>query len=438
LQIIADWVINRKKKEYDLIINVPPGSTKSTIVTIMFPAWLAALDPSLTVITNSYSSDLSIEHAIKSRDIIQSPKFKRLFPKTIIRKDKAGKEHYEYSEKGARVTTSTGSAIMGFHGNLIISDDPVNPTEALSDVKRVTANEHTKTLASRKRDKKNTPTILVMQRLHEEDVTGYLLKKHGKSIKHICLPAEISDKVNPPELKQFYVDGLLDPDRIGKDVIEEFKVILGSDGYAKQFEQAPTSAKGNIIKKEWFQRIDRVTFEGLIVDEKTVYYVDTAFEEKQKKSDNDPSGIIATKLIRNNLYIFKAKKVYMNAPEFLNFIHEFVYANLYDESSIVKIEPKANGKTIVQMLHAGTKLNVIESDPPKDDKVTRLRSWSPKIQAGRVYVVDDAWTDDFIEEVCGFPFKSHDEYVDVLTEACRDTFSNEADNYRNIIDYLGL
>ena len=438
LQIVSEWIVKRQPKLYDLIINVPPGSTKSTICTIMFPAWLAALDPSLTAITNSYSSDLSIEHAIKSRDIIQSPKFKRLFPNTVIRKDKGGKEHYEYTAKGARVTTSTGSAITGFHGNVIISDDPVNPNEALSDVKRVTANEHTKTLASRKRDKKNTPTILVMQRLHEEDVTGYLLKKHGKTIKHICLPAEVSDKVSPPELKEKYIDGLLDPIRINNEVIEEFRLILGSDGYAKQFEQAPTSAAGNIIKKEWFQIIDKVTFDGLIIDEPSNFFLDTAFSKKDKKTDNDPSGIIATKFIRNNLYIYKAKKEHKDAPELLRFIDGWTKENGYNESSIIRIEPKANGKAIVQMLLAGTKLNVVESHPPTDDKETRLRAYAPKVECGRVYLVQDSWTDDFIEEVCGFPFKSHDEYVDCLSEALRHTFVNEADNYENIANYLGL
>jgi predicted phage terminase large subunit-like protein len=392
----------------------------------------------LTVITNSYSSDLSVEHAIKSRDIIQSPKFKRLFPETVIRRDKGGKEHYEYTGKGARVTTSTGSAITGFHANVIISDDPLNPTQSASDADRKTANEHTKTLSSRKRDKANTPTILVMQRLHEEDVTGYLLKKKGNKIKHICLPAELSKLVSPEELKDKYIDGLLDPIRIGQEVIAEAKVDLGSDGYAKQFEQAPTSEEGNIVKKEWFQRISRTTFDGLYSNEPINFFVDTAFSEKNKKTDNDPSGIIATKFIRNNLYIFKAKKVHMNAPEFLKFLVDWTKENGYQWDSSIRIEPKANGKTIVQLLQSGTKLSVVESESPKDDKITRLRGYSNKIEAGKVYLVDDSWTDDFIEEVCGFPFKSHDEYVDTLSEALRYYYSDESTEYENIKNLFGL
>lgn len=438
LQYLTTFIVERKAKPYDLVINVPPGSTKSTICTIMYPAWLWTQDATLRIISNSYAKELSTEHAVKSRDILTSDKFRRLFPEFNIRADKRGKQNYDNEDTGARYTTSTGGTITGKHAHVIINDDPVNPAQALSDAKRRTANEHTKTLSSRKVDKDNTPTITIMQRLHEDDVTGYLLKKKGEKIKHICLPAEVSDKVLPVELKDKYVDGLLDPVRLSVKVLQEAKLELGTDGYAKQFEQAPTSEEGNIVKKEWFERIDRVTFDGLCVNEPSIFFLDTAFSEKDKKSDNDPSGIIATKYIRNNLYIYKAKKVYMGAPEFLRFVDSFVRQNGYTNSSSIRIEPKANGKTIVQMLFDATDLNVVESMPPQDDKITRLRAQSPKIECGRVYVVEDSWTEDFIDEICGFPFKSHDEYVDCLSECLRHTFENDVDSYSNVANYLGL
>ena len=175
LQALSVSIVDRKDKPYDLIINIPPGTTKSTITTIMFPAWLWTQDATIRIITNSYSSDLSIEHATKSRDIITSEKYRRLFPNIVLRRDKAAKSSYENTATGARYTTSTGGTITGKHAHVVINDDPLNPAQAASDADRNTANEHTKTLASRKVDKKNTPTITIMQRLHEMDVTGYIL-----------------------------------------------------------------------------------------------------------------------------------------------------------------------------------------------------------------------------------------------------------------------
>ncbi len=160
LQRIADQIILRKPKESDLIINIPPGTTKSTITTIMFPAWIWTKDPTIRIITNSYSADLATEHAVKSRDIIQSDLYKRCFPTIRIRRDKSAKMSYENTKTGARYATSTGGTITGKHAHIIINDDPLNPGQAASEAERHHANEHTKTLASRKVDKENTSSVV--------------------------------------------------------------------------------------------------------------------------------------------------------------------------------------------------------------------------------------------------------------------------------------
>ncbi|MDR6564664.1 MULTISPECIES: hypothetical protein [unclassified Arcicella] len=415
LQTLAKSIISREKKPYDLIINIPPGTTKSTISTIMFPAWLWTQDPSIRIITNSYSNDLSIEHSVKSRDIITAEKYKRLFPEVVIRRDKSSKGAYENTQTGARYTTSTGGTITGKHAHVIISDDPLNPSQAASDADRKTANEHTKTLSSRKVNKENTPVITIMQRLHDKDVTGYLLDKKGESIRHLCLPAEVSTKVSPPELKEFYTNGLLDVNRLNRTVLEEAKVDLGSRGYANQYEQWPSEDGGNIIKKEWFQYISNNEFERIHTTEPIIFFADTAYTNRSE--ENDPSGIIATCRIGNALYITKAKKVYYKFPELLRFLSDFALTNGYTHNSSIRIEPKANGLSIIQVLSAQTSLNITKTPSPKDDKTTRLNAQSPKIECGRVYLVSDNWNDDFVDEVCGFPVKEHDEYVDLIAYA---------------------
>lgn len=415
LQDLSLSIVNRAPKPYDLIINIPPGTTKSTIVTIMWPVWLWTQDPSLRIITNSYSGGLSIEHATKSKDIILSDKFRTLFPNIVIRKDKSGKQNYENTETGYRYATSTGATITGFHAHVIINDDPVNPKQAESEPLRVQANEHTKTLSSRKVNKANTPVVTIMQRLHEEDVTGYMLKKKGENIRHICLPAEDCDDVKPSELRQNYIDGLLDPNRLSRKVLDEAKTDLGSRGYAGQFGQKPSAAGGNIIKESWFRTISYSDFRALRYREPIHFFLDTAYDEKKKKTDNDPSGIIAACKIKNNIYITHAKKVWKSFPDLLRFLPEYMYANDYDSSySTLRVEPKANGKSVVQQLEDSTDLNVTYTPTPTDSKDVRLHAIAPKVECGRVYLVEGEWNEDFIDEVSGFPTKVHDEYVDLL------------------------
>ena len=415
LQKLSVSIVNRQPKPYDLIINIPPGTTKSTIATIMWPVWLWVQDPAIRVITNSYSGALSMEHATKSKDIILSDKFQMLFPNIRIRKDKSGKQNYENTETGYRYASSTGATITGFHAHVIINDDPINPKQAGSESLRLQANEHTQTLSSRKVDKANTPIVTIMQRLHEDDVTGYLLKRKGENIRHICLPAEDCENVMPSSLRANYVDGLLDPIRLNRNILNEAKTDLGSRGYAGQYMQTPSADGGNIIKETWFRHITLADYTALHFREPIHFFLDTAYDEKKKKTDNDPSGIIGACMIKNNIYIVCAKKVWKSFPDLLKFLPDYLYANDYDSmKSTLRVEPKANGKSVVQQLEVSTKLNVTYTPTPKDPKEVRLHAVAPKIECGRVYVVDGEWNEEFIDEVCGFPSKAHDEYVDLL------------------------
>lgn len=423
LQRLAYYIVNRLPKPYDLIINIPPGTTKSTIATIMFPSWLWTQDPTIRVISNSYSMDLSIEHATKSRDIITSDKYRRLFPEVTLRRDKAGKGNYENTKTGSRITTSTGGTITGKHAHVIINDDPLNPSQACSIAMREAANEHTKTLSSRKVDKKNTPTITIMQRLHEKDVTGYLLEKKGAKIRHICLPAEDCKDVKPAELRNYYKDGLLDPVRLNREVLDEAKVDLGSRGYSGQYGQNPVADGGNIIKKEWFRKISRAEFERLRQYEPIHFFCDTAYTEK---SENDPTGIIGVCKIGFNIYVVCGKKVNLEFPDLLAWLPRWILENGYTSESTLRIEPKASGLSLIQSIEKNTGINVTRTPTPKDSKEVRLNAVSPTIECGRVYVVDDFFAEEFIEEVCGFPAKPHDEYVDVLCYAI-DYYNNVED-----------
>ena len=428
LQEMAYYIVNRLPKPHDLIINIPPGTTKSTIATIMFPAWLWTQDPALRIISSSYSQDVSIDQAQKSKDIICSEKYRRLYPEVCIRRDKSGKGFYGNTAGGERYVTSTGSAVTGKHAHVIINDDPQNPKQAESEPLRLQAVEFTKTLSTRKVNKKNTPTITIMQRLHEEDVTGYLLKNKAERIKHICLPAEAGDNVKPAEIKERYINGLLDPVRLDEEVLAEARVDLGTRGYAGQYEQRPASAQGNIIQKQWFGHISRANFEALRGGATMHFFLDTAYSEKNRKTDNDPSGVLAACKVGHQLFIYHAKKVWKAFPDLIRFLPEYCEAWGYSKvHSTLRIEPKANGISVIDQLKESTDLNVTRTPTPTDSKATRLATCSPKVECGRVVLVDGEWTEDFVDEVCGFPTQVHDEYVDILCYAIQYFLIDDAE-----------
>ncbi|SHJ05600.1 phage uncharacterized protein (putative large terminase), C-terminal domain-containing protein [Cruoricaptor ignavus] len=442
LEEVAERVIQTKDKPrqpklHDLLINIPPGTTKSTIATIMFPAWLWTKDPTLRIISNSYASDIAMEHAVKSRDIILSEHYQRLFPEVRIRKDKSGKSAYDNTANGARYTTSTGGAITGKHAHIIINDDPQNPKQAESEAHRKQAVEHTKTLASRKVDKAVTVTVTVMQRLHTKDVSGYLLDKKGEHLKHIKLPAEITEhtKPIPAHLEKNYQNGLLDPIRLNTSAIEEAKIDLGTRAYNGQFLQNPTAEEGDIVKRQWFNIITKQSFETLKATKRTPihFFIDTAYTDD---SENDPTGIIAACEINKNLYIIDRRKLYKEFPELLKFIPEYVSSQGYDNLSTIRIEPKASGKSVVQVMRRETRLNVTETPTPKDSKKTRLYSISPMVESGRVWLVEGLWNEEFLDEVSGFPNAPHDEDVDLLCYAADYLLKTNAigkDGYQNIL-----
>ncbi|MCK9524333.1 MAG: hypothetical protein M0R49_00175, partial [Limnochordia bacterium] len=272
LEMVARRVAAGLPREYDLIINIPPGTTKSTTCTIMFPVWCWINWPWMRFIAASYAGALSLEHAEASRDLVRSTKFRTLFPHLEIKQDKDTKSNFRLVRRmpdgsttlgGSRFSTSVGGSVTGYHGHILLVDDPLDPKRAHSPVELETANRWmSQTLSTRKIDKAITPTILIQQRLHQNDCTGHLLaKKKGKKVKHICLPGEIRafpEMVNPKELSRHYTDGLLDPSRMNWSVLNDLETDLGQYGYAGQIGQNPVPPGGGMFKVDNIAIIDQL------------------------------------------------------------------------------------------------------------------------------------------------------------------------------------
>lgn len=405
----------RLPKLYDLIVNIPPGTTKSTICTVMAPAWSWTRDESLRHITGSYSYNLSTEHAVKSRDIIKSDKYRLYFPNVVIKPDEDNKTDYKTTNGGQRYATSTTGSLTGTHGHIITMDDPINPKQAASDAELETANTFfSSTLPTRKVDKAVTPIILIMQRLAINDPTGYLLAKGKDNVRKVCLPSTLSKNVSPREYKESYIDGLLDPVRLNKHILNEMKIDLGSSEYAAQFDQDPVPPGGIILKRDWFQIVDR----PIPPDSIRRFQLDTAYTKDQT---NDPTGIIHYYREDNDIFITGAESNWFEFPELIKWLPAYVRNNGYqDNKSMVRVEPKASGKSVVQQLSKETDLNIVESENPDKDKIVRTKTASPKIEAGRVKLHRGAWNESFITQCCSFPKAPHDDELDCLTEIVRN------------------
>lgn len=411
LQKVGRRVLDRQAKAYDLVINVPPNSSKSTLVTQLFPCWLWACDPTLKVISGSYAQDLSLAHAIKSRDVIRSEEYRKLFG-VELRQDLDAKGRYANTAGGERLSVSVGSRVTGFHAHVLIVDDPINPAQAYSEAQRTTALEWMRrVLPTRKVDEAVTPTILVMQRVHEHDPTAMMLEQGG--VRHICLPPTSDDyPVHPVALADNYVDGLLDPVRKSRAILEERRQQLGSVDFAAQYGQQPSPAQGNIIKKDWFRRYapgDRRAIAGTVN-----FVVDPAYTANQA---NDPTAMLAYRVSGPNLYVLDVEQVWEEFPDLCRTLQSFARRNGYSNASRIYVEPKASGKSIVQSMRAETRLNVMEAPLPQGDKVSRVHGITAALEAGRCLLPESApWVDGFLDECAVFP-RGRDDRVDCLVMA---------------------
>jgi len=392
-----------------LIINIPPRYGKTEIAAKMYIAWSLAKNPAAKFIHLSYSDSLALDNSSMTKEYINSDAFGRLWD-IKLKKDSQSQKKWYTTEGGGVYATSSGGAITGFgagSGGAIIIDDPLKPDDALSDVKRsFINNRYNTTIRSRVNDR-NVPIIVIMQRLHEEDLSGYLLDGgSGEEWHHLKLSALDDDnKALWPEKHSF----------------DELEAIRQADRYtfSGQYLQLPSPPEGGEWRKDWFNIVNRAELPNDIVYE---MYIDGAYT---KDTRNDPTGIQISGKSGDNLYIFKSIDKYLEMPELKNFITSFVQSCGVPVSQIL-VEPKASGKSLVQLLRRETRYNVSEltTNFVRYSKIERARASSPFIEGGRVYLVKDNWNDAFLQQVSTFPNAKHDEHIDVTSYAIERNLIN--------------
>ena len=409
-ETLADTLHKVHKGEIKrLIINIPPRYGKTELAVKMYIAWSLAKNPAAKFIHLSYSDSLALDNSSMTKEYINSDAFGRLWD-IKLKKDSQSQKKWYTTDGGGVYATSSGGAITGFgagSGGAIIIDDPLKPDDALSDVRRsFINNRYNTTIRSRVNDR-DVPIIVIMQRLHEEDLSGYLLDGgSGEEWHHLKLSALDDDnKALWPEKHSF----------------DELEAIRQADRYtfSGQYLQLPSPPEGGEWRKDWFNIVNRAELPNDIVYE---MYIDGAYT---KDTRNDPTGIQISGKSGDNLYIFKSIDKYLEMPELKNFITSFVQSCGVPVSQIL-VEPKASGKSLVQLLRRETRYNVSEltTNFVRYSKIERARASSPFIEGGRVYLVKDNWNDAFLQQVSTFPNAKHDEHIDVTSYAIERNLIN--------------
>lgn len=245
-----------------LIINIPPRSLKSITASVAFPAFVLGHDPTRRIICASYSSELAHKFSNDFRAVLSTRWYQSLFPNTRIGPLKDSETEVEVTHRGFRLATSTSGTLTGRGGDLIVIDDPLKPIDALSEAKRVAANQwFLNTVMSRLDDKRTGAIAIIMQRVHIDDLTGFVL---GQSDDWTVLslpaiaegPAAIA--LTHGRVHHRQAGDVLSPQREPVEILEQLRLQLGSDLFSAQYQQAPVPPAGAMIKRQWVQRYSDV------------------------------------------------------------------------------------------------------------------------------------------------------------------------------------
>lgn len=431
----VERIARGEPKKHDIIINVPPRSLKTSIFTIMLQAWAWIRWPWMKFLTASYDDGLAAEHAVATRRLIRSQWYQSYWSdRYSLSGDQGLKTSFQNDKLGIRIATSVGGSATGRGGDLIICDDPLSAKQADSEVYRKGAIDWwDKTMFSRLNDPNVGVRIIVMQRLHEEDLTGNELEKRRERYEHICLSADqTKGPVSPEHLRELYTGDLLFPQRFSKEFLAEAQKSLGEYGLAGQYYQLPAPESGGMFKKDrwkyWqFPGDQRRPVQLRVVNEvKTLPLVELPidFDEiinswDMSFKDTDGTDYVAGHCWARkgaNKYLLQRIKKRMDFAATVSAVRE-----LKEQSGFVGailVEDKANGPAVISSLK--NEIAGIIAIKATDSKQSRATPMSRQQEAGNLYLphpdIDDS-IDQLVLEFAAFPKGKHDDEVDASAHA---------------------
>ena len=435
-----------------LLVNVPPGTMKSLLIGVFWPAWEWGPQnmPHMRYVCASHSQDLAVRDGLRMRRLIQSEWYqKRWGDRVQLTGDQNQKIKFENTETGFRQAAAAGS-ITGSRGDRVIIDDPLSVDDAGSDAVRNSTNTwFLEAVPTRLNNPKTSAIIVIMQRLHEEDVSGIILEKQ-LGYDHIMLPMRYDPSRAAPTALGYEdpreIDGeLLFPQRFPVEVVDRDERAMGPYASAGQFQQTPEPRGGGIIKREWWQLWEHDVFPPM---DYIIASLDTAYTEK---TENDMSALTVWGIFSNDMIAKPTKMVSRNGTLYEAAINEGrSYAEQHPKLVLISswavrlplhelvskvaatckamrvdlllIEAKASGISVSQelrRLYGNEDWGVQMINPGAQDKMARLYSVQHLFAEGMVYAPDRAWADQVITQCAQFPRAKHDDIVDTVSQALR-------------------
>lgn len=431
-----------------LLINVPPGFMKSLVTDVFWPAWeWGPMEmPHLRYVAFSYAAGLTERDNGKFRDLILSPQYKELWGH-VFRARKIGEVKITNNKTGSKLATSVGGIGTGERGDRILLDDPHNVKEGESEaVRGETVRWFRESLSNRLNDMRQSAIVVIMQRVHELDVSGTIIAEGFADYVHLMIPMEY----DPGRHCETVIgwsdprteDGELAwPERFPQDVVDGLRTSLGPYAYAGQYQQAPAPRGGGIFKSEWWQLWESPNDEFPPM-EYVLVSADTAYTEKE---ENDPTGCTVWGVWRENgaprvmlLYAWRKRlemhgKYEPRLPDETNaeftrrtqpswgLVEWLAYTCRRYKADTLLIEGKASGLTALQEMRRlhGTEGWGVIVEPVKGDKVSRAHAVQPVFSQKLVYAPDKEWADLVISEMETFPRGRYKDLTDSSTQAIK-------------------
>lgn len=416
LEVIASRLeACRQRKIRRLIINLPPRQLKSHCASVAFPAWCLAHNPGRHIICASYGQDLADKFARDCRRIMNSGWYRALFPTRLA--DRQAVSDFTTAERGTRMATSVGGVLTGRGADLIIIDDPLKPDEALSESRRKAVNEwYDHTLLSRLNDKAAGCIIIIMQRLHQDDLVGHVLGQEEWDVLSFSAIAE-QDEVHLFEdlrgRRRFErrAGDILHPERDSAATLGQIRQTVGEYVFASQYQQNPSPLGGAMVRTKWLRYYEP----GECPDQpdEIVQSWDTA----NKANDLSDYSVCTTWAVADErYYLLDVYRERLNYPDLKRKAREL--ANLHRAETVL-IEDKASGTQLIQDLKEDGLSGVEGYSPPAGtDKLMRLYAQTATFENGQVLLPRRApWLNDYVSELTGFPGSKHDDQVDSTTQA---------------------
>jgi predicted phage terminase large subunit-like protein len=398
-----------------LIINIPPRYMKSIMASICFPAWCWVKKPSLRFLFSSYSASLSTKHSKDRRDLIESAWYRERWKyKFSLATDQNVKTEFVNSRRGHMIATSMLGTATGKGGDYVVIDDPHDPKKAESEALRESTLEaFDRTFSTRLDNKKTGRIIVIMQRLHQKDLTGHLLKEKGKWT-HLSVPATESKQtivVFPVTKRERQREPFtaLHPEREDVEDLRDQKKTLGTYGYAGQYDQRPTPRGGGMFKRKWW-RFYTVVPNDLI---RHLQSWDLTF--KDTKTSKFVCGTIWARRGADK-YLLDQSHGRMDFPTTIFAIKALTAK--WPQAKLKLVEDKANGPAVLSVLKK--KISGLVAVQPKGSKEERAAAVTPQCESGNVYLPDPSiapWINDFLAEFDAFPKGEFNDRVDSTTMA---------------------